>query len=103
MVVAVGAVLVFRGVRSIFSDTGLLCVPDEQSVEHDHQFHESGIFRNVLGEALRISIAKAVLNENGNVMEAFERSGFTDYSNFFKAFTKAVGVSPKKYASLSVS
>ena len=53
--------------------------------------------------ARRISIAKAVLNENGNVMEAFERSGFTDYSNFFKAFTKAVGVSPKKYASLSVS
>ena len=42
-------------------------------------------------------------DENGNVMEAFERSGFTDYSNFFKAFTKAVGVSPKKYASLSVS
>ena len=53
--------------------------------------------------ARRISIAKAVLNENGNVMEAFERSGFTDYSNFFKAFTKAVGISPKKYASLSVS
>ena len=53
--------------------------------------------------ARRISIAKAVLNENGNVMEAFERSGFTDYSNFFKAFTKAVGVSPKKYAILSVS
>ena len=53
MVVAVGAVLVFRGVSSIFSDTGLLCVPDEQSVEHDHQFHESGIFRNVMGEALR--------------------------------------------------
>ena len=43
------------------------------------------------------------MNENGNVMEAFERSGFTDYSNFFKAFTKAVGISPKKYASLSVS
>ena len=53
MVIAVGAALVFRGVRSIFSDTGLLCVPDEQSVEHDHQFHESGIFRNVMGEALR--------------------------------------------------
>ena len=53
--------------------------------------------------ARRISIAKAVLSESGNVNEAFERSGFTDYSNFFKAFTKAVGVSPKKYASLSVS
>ena len=83
MVVAVGAVLVFRGICGVFSGGGLFRVPDEQSVEHDHQFHESGIFRNV--------------------MEAFERSGFTDYSNFFKAFTKAVGISPKKYASLSVS
>lgn len=53
--------------------------------------------------ARRISIAKAVLNEGVSVSEAFERSGFTDYSNFFKAFTRAVGVSPKKYANLSVS
>lgn len=53
--------------------------------------------------ARRISIAKSLLNEGISVAEAFERSGFTDYSNFFKAFTKAVGVSPKKYANLSVS
>ena len=53
--------------------------------------------------ARRISIAKAHLNEGSSVNEAFEKSGFGDYSNFFKAFTKAVGVSPKKYASLSVS
>lgn len=53
--------------------------------------------------ARRISIAKAQLNEGRSVAEAFERSGFSDYSNFFKAFTKAVGVSPKKYANLSVS
>lgn len=53
--------------------------------------------------ARRISIAKAHLNEGMSVSEAFEKSGFTDYSNFFKAFTKAVGVSPKKYAGLSVS
>lgn len=53
--------------------------------------------------ARRISIAKSLLNEGVNVSEAFERSGFSDYSNFFKAFTKAVGVSPKKYANLSVS
>lgn len=53
--------------------------------------------------ARRISIAKALLNEGVSVSEAFERSGFNDYSNFFKAFTKAVGMSPKKYASLSVS
>lgn len=53
--------------------------------------------------ARRISIAKSLLNEGFSVSETYERSGFNDYSNFFKAFTKAVGVSPKKYASLSVS
>ena len=53
--------------------------------------------------ARRISIAKSLLKEGATVAEAYEKSGFTDYSNFFKAFTKAVGVSPKKYANLSVS
>ena len=53
--------------------------------------------------ARRISIAKAHLNEGDSVNTAFEKSGFGDYSSFFKAFTKAVGVSPKKYANLSVS
>lgn len=53
--------------------------------------------------ARRISIAKAQLNEGSSAAEAFERSGFSDYSSFFKAFTKAVGVSPKKYANLSIS
>ena len=53
--------------------------------------------------ARRISIAKSLLNDGKNATEAFEQSGFADYSNFFKAFTKAVGVSPKKYANLSVS
>ena len=53
--------------------------------------------------ARRISIAKSLLNEGVSVAESFERSGFSDYSNFFKAFTRAVGVSPKKYANLSVS
>ena len=53
--------------------------------------------------ARRISIAKSALSEGASVTEAFEKSGFGDYSSFFKAFTKAVGVSPKKYANLSVS
>ncbi|MCI9436028.1 MAG: AraC family transcriptional regulator [Lachnospiraceae bacterium] len=53
--------------------------------------------------ARRISIAKAHLNAGDSVGVAFEKSGFGDYSSFFKAFTKAVGVSPKKYANLSVS
>lgn len=53
--------------------------------------------------ARRISIAKAHLSEGDSVGDAFEKSGFGDYSSFFKAFTKAVGMSPKKYANLSVS
>jgi len=51
--------------------------------------------------ARRISIAKAFLNEGKSVQETFEESGFSDYSSFFKAFTKAVGISPKKYAQCS--
>ncbi len=53
--------------------------------------------------ARRISIAKAFLGEGCSVMEAYEKSGFGDYSTFFKAFTKAMGISPKKYAQCSVS
>lgn len=48
--------------------------------------------------ARRITIAKALLNSGCSVTQAYEGSGFTDYSNFFKAFNKAVGMSPKKYA-----
>ncbi len=53
--------------------------------------------------ARRISIAKSLLSGGAGVMESYEKSGFSDYSSFFKAFTKAVGISPKKYAQCSVS
>lgn len=63
------------------------------------------IFRKVTGTTInkyitarRISIAKALLSEGVLVNEVCGRCGFKDYSNFLKAFTKAVGVSPKKYA-----
>lgn len=48
--------------------------------------------------ARRITIAKSLLNEGCSVTETYEKCGFNDYSNFLKAFTKAVGISPKKYA-----
>ncbi|HBI73734.1 MAG TPA: AraC family transcriptional regulator [Lachnospiraceae bacterium] len=48
--------------------------------------------------ARRISIAKSLLSEGMYVNEVCEKCGFRDYSNFLKSFTKAVGVSPKKYA-----
>ena len=48
--------------------------------------------------ARRISIAKALLAEGYGVGEVCEKSGFSDYSNFLKAFTKSVRISPKKYS-----
>jgi len=48
--------------------------------------------------ARRITIAKALLAEGIGVTEVCEQCGFNDYSNFLKAFTKSVGISPKKYA-----
>ncbi len=53
--------------------------------------------------ARRITIAKAMLGEGKSVNETFEQSGFTDYSSFFKVFTKTVGISPKKYSQISNS
>ncbi len=48
--------------------------------------------------ARRISIAKSLLAEGIGVSDVCERCGFSDYSNFLKAFTKSVGISPKKYS-----
>lgn len=51
--------------------------------------------------ARRITRAKALLSEGYSVTETCSMCGFRDYSNFLKAFTKAVGISPKKYAQFS--
>ena len=51
--------------------------------------------------AKRITIAKSLLAEGRSVNEACEECGFNDYSNFLKTFTKAVGISPKKYSQFS--
>lgn len=53
--------------------------------------------------ARRLSIAKSLLEDGMSVNEVCEQCGFNDYSNFLKAFTKAVGISPKKYAQYSAS
>lgn len=46
----------------------------------------------------RIAMAKKLLSEGCNVSEACYRSGFSDYANFIRSFTNAVGVSPGKYS-----
>ena len=47
--------------------------------------------------AKRITISKSLLSQGYSVNEACEACGFNDYSNYLKAFTKAVGISPKRY------
>ena len=51
--------------------------------------------------AKRITKAKELLAEGYTVSEASIACGFQDYSSFFRAFTKATGVPPKKYAQFS--
>lgn len=48
--------------------------------------------------AKRISHAKELLAQGCSVSEASVKCGFNDYSSFFKAFTKAANISPKKYS-----
>ena len=51
--------------------------------------------------ARRITMAKSLLSEGYSVSDTCQRCGFQDYSNFLKSFTRAVGISPKKYAQFS--
>lgn len=64
---------------------------------------ETGTTINKYITARRISIAKSLLDIGLSVTEVCEKSGFRDYSNFLKSFTKAVGISPKKYSRYSAS
>ena len=59
---------------------------------------ETGTTINRYITAKRITQAKALLAEGYSVTDVCPMCGFNDYSNFLKAFTKAVGISPKKYA-----
>lgn len=45
----------------------------------------------------RIMLAKELLSGGCPVTEAAHRSGFGDYSSFYKAFRKLVGINPKKF------
>ena len=45
----------------------------------------------------RICLAKTLLLQGKNVTEACNLSGFSDYSNFIRSFTKHTGISPGKY------
>lgn len=65
----------------------------------------SAIFKKYTGMTLRayildqrITLAKRLLREGSNVSEACYHSGFLDYTNFIRSFTRTVGMSPGKYS-----
>lgn len=66
------------------------------------------IFKNATGTTInkyiaakRITLAKNLLAEGNSAFDACAKCGFQDYSNFYKAFTKSVGLSPRKYGHFS--
>lgn len=66
------------------------------------------IFKNATGTTInkyitakRIALAKNLLDEGNTAFDACTRCGFQDYSNFYKAFKKSMGVSPRKYGRFS--
>lgn len=63
---------------------------------------ETGTTINKYITAKRITRAKSLLSEGHSVTDTCNICGFGDYSNFLKSFTKAVGISPKKYSQFSV-
>lgn len=64
----------------------------------------SKLFKTVTGSSLvsyiiekRIGRAKQLMFENIEIMQIAERVGYHNYSNFYKAFKKATGISPEEY------
>ena len=69
-----------------------------------NRYYLSKLFKKNVGSNIhnyimykRISLAKVLLSSGYNVLDTCMKSGFTDYSNFLKAFKKTVGVTPGKY------
>lgn len=51
----------------------------------------------------RIALAKSYLCEGLSITEACYQSGFSDYANFIRTFTKTVGISPGRFAKKNAS
>jgi YesN/AraC family two-component response regulator len=47
--------------------------------------------------AKRVNLAQKLLREGNTPLDACYLSGFENYSNFSRTFTKHTGISPKKY------
>lgn len=88
--------------QNLSSELSLSVLSKEFSMSASHL---SRVFKEETGTTLqkyisgqRIALAKTLLSDGYTVTEAFSLCGFGDYSNFYKTFTKLVGISPKNYA-----
>lgn len=87
--------------RHLTEDLNVPMLADHFYLSTSH-FHK--VFKTATGTtvnryitAKRIARAKAMLSEGRSVLETGNLCGFKNYSNFFRAFTKLVGLSPRKY------
>jgi AraC-like DNA-binding protein len=91
--------------KHLTEELGLNALSKRFSISPSHLNHtfktETGTTLQKYVTMQRIAFAKSLLASGHSVTDAFSMSGFGDYSNFYKAFTKIVGISPKKYAKLS--
>lgn len=68
------------------------------------KYHLSHEFNRLVGTSIyryiiqkRLSIAKQMLSENLAPMDVYQKCGFGDYANFYRAFKTEYGISPKEF------
>ncbi len=69
----------------------------------------NALFQRTIGQSVksylgarRLTFARDCLSRGAGVSEAAARSGFNDVSVFYRAFTKATGVSPRDYVNKKI-
>ena len=84
---------------------------DELSRRHFmDKYYLCHLFKEITGFSLleyvqskRIQQAKMLISQGTGIMEAARISGFEEYSNFYKTFSKLVKMPPKKYKEAIIS
>lgn len=84
--------------------SGDITLSDLSNLFHYNGSYISSLFKEHTGLTLRsfildqrIGVAKNLLLKGRTVGQACEESGFKDYANFIRSFTKMTGISPGKY------